>query len=436
VRLRDWLLAQQITICFLPTPLAEQLLGLAWPAASALRVMLTGGDRLRQYPASTLPFALVNNYGPTENTIVTTSGVVPRQAHAAGAPSIGRPIANTQAYVLDRHLQPVPIGVPGELYIGGAGLARGYLHRPDLTAKQFIVNPFADERPTSDAHRPAPENALIQSVVGSQLWQDRIYKTGDLVRYRADGELEFLGRLDQQVKIRGFRIELGEIEAVLGQHAAVHEAVVVVREDTPSDPRLVAYVVPSDDHGSSTTGTPDAGDPSLVIAELRHFLRAKLPNYMVPAAFVLMDTLPVTPNGKIDRRALLALADARSELIAIYVAPRTPAEELLASLWAEVLGVAQVGVHDNFFDLGGHSLLATRLIAQLRETFQVELPLRALFEHPTVATQVAVVEQACQAARSRDDRIAAMLAKIQQLSDDEARALLNEKLLARAVSYD
>src|SRR6185295_9129116 len=258
-------------------------------------------------------------------------------------------------YVVDPHLRPAPIGVPGELLIGGAGLARGYFGRPDLTAERFIPDPFS-------------------GALGA-----RLYRTGDLARWLASGEVEFLGRLDHQVKVRGHRIELGEIEAALAEHPSVRAAVAVVREDAPGDQRLVAYVVAGD-------GTAPAN------GELRRHLRDKLPEYMVPATFVPLDALPLTPNNKVDRRALPAPETAGGERRA-YVAPRTLAEELLAGIWAEVLKVERVGVQDNFFDLGGHSLLAAQVVSRLREAAQLELPLRALFQNPTIEGLAGVVEE-------------------------------------------
>ena len=263
---------------------------------------------------------------------------------------IGRPIANTQVYLLDPFLQPVPIGIPGELYIGGANLARGYLDRPELTAERFLPHPF------------------------SQQPGARLYRTGDLACYLPDGSLEFLGRIDQQVKLRGFRIELGEIEAVLSQHPAIQESVVLLREDVPGDQRLVAYVVP---HTETTL--------PLATSELRHFLKEKLPDYMLPSAFVVLDCLPMTPNGKHDRRALRAPETDRPDLPVAFAVPRTVLEAQVAAIWGEVLRLQRVGVYDNFFELGGHSLLATQVISRIRNTFHVEMPLRRLFEAPTVA---------------------------------------------------
>jgi acyl carrier protein len=271
--------------------------------------------------------------------------------------SIGRPIANTQVYILDRHLQPVPIGIPGELYIGGDGLARGYLNQPELTAEKFIKDPFS--------HEPGA----------------RLYKTGDLVRYLRDGNIEFLGRRDHQVKIRGFRVEPGEIETILAQHPAVRENVVLGREDTPGEKRLVAYII------------PDQEQPPTV-SELRAFLREKVPDYMVPSAFITLDMLPLTPNGKVNRHALPAPDITKPELEEIFVAPRTPIEEALAEIWAKVLKLERVGVNDDFFDLGGHSLLATQVISRLRDTFQVEIPLRYIFELPTVAKLAEAIKKA------------------------------------------
>jgi len=351
---RDWLVARAITISFVPTALAENLVTLDWPQQPALRSLLTGGDILRVYPPETLPFRIFNNYGPTECTVVTASAQVWPNAHPLHFPTIGRPIANTQIYILDAQRNPVPIGVTGEIYIGGEGVARGYLNQPELTAEKFIYHSFEGE--------PAR----------------RLYRTGDLARYLADGNIEFLGRSDNQVKLRGYRIELGEIEAVLGQHPMVQSSVVVVREDTPGDKRLVGYVV------------TQPGE-SFDAAEVRKYLKQKLPEYMIPSALVLLDELPLTPNGKVDRKALPAPDQGRPELGNVYQAPCTAVEEALASIWSELLKVDQVGIHDNFFDLGGHSLLATQIVSRVRSCLSVELPLRTLFEKPTIEQMAAAI---------------------------------------------
>jgi acyl carrier protein len=281
-------------------------------------------------------------------------------------------------YVLDPQGQPVPVGVAGELCIGGEGLARGYLNRPGLTTEKFVPAPLG-EQPGA-----------------------RIYRTGDLARYLPDGRLEYLGRMDHQVKIRGFRIELGEIETLLNHHPAVQQSVVIDREDQPGDRRLVAYVVPTQARRKAAEHLARAADTepgaeagyvqSIINNELRRYLHTWLPDYMVPSAFMLLDTLPLTPNGKIARRALPAPDTTRPEMTTAYVAPRGPVEEVLARIWADVLGVERVGIHDHFFELGGHSLLATRVISRLRQVFQVELPMRSLFEAPTIAGLVEAIE--------------------------------------------
>jgi len=355
VQLQQWLLAEAITLTFLPTPLAERIVTLPWPKPGVLRLLLTGGDRLTQTPPTTLPFPLVNNYGPTEGTVVTTSCVVASRPGNGAAPPIGRPIANTQVYVLNRQLKPTPVGVPGELYIGGASLARGYLNRPDLTSERFIPNPWSSE-----------PGALL-------------YRTGDQVRYLPNGSLEFLGRLDQQVKLRGYRIELGEIETTLAQHPAVQEAVVLAREDTPGDKRLVAYVV-------------SGQEPPPTSADLRRYLKERLPEYMVPAHYLFLQTLPLTANGKLDRRALPVPEGTTQQEERGYEEPRTPLEDGVAEIWAQILRLEHLGIHENFFELGGHSLLATQVIARIRDVFQVEVPLRAFFENPTIAEMATCIE--------------------------------------------
>jgi amino acid adenylation domain-containing protein len=339
-KLFEWLAERKITICFLPTPLAE-VLGSTQPLPKLhLRALLTGGDKLHEGPWSSLPCPITNHYGPTENTVVSTC----IRANSGSVPPIGKPIANVRAYVLDEAHQPVPIGVAGELHVGGASLARGYVNRPGLTAERFVPDPFSN-------------------VPG-----ERLYQTGDVVRFLADGNLEFLGRKDHQVKLRGYRIELGEIESALAVHPQVKHAVAMVREDGAAEKRLVAYVVPQD------RSTP------LDTNELRVYLQGKLPAYMVPAAWVELHELPLTTNGKVNRQALPA-PQRRAES---QRRPRTPREETLCEILAEVLSMDRVGIDDDFFALGGHSLMATRVVSQVRAALGVELSLRTIFAAPTV----------------------------------------------------
>ncbi len=324
-----------------------------------LRQLLAGGDVLSaphvQRFLQTLPHCqLINGYGPTENTTFTCCYAFPTGASPGASAPIGRPIANTQVYILDERMQPAPVGIAGELYAGGDGVARGYFNRPDLTAEKFITNPFG---------------------------AGRLYKTGDLVRWLPNGNIEFLGRIDQQVKLRGFRIELGEIEAVLGQHPAVQEAVVAAHKAENGEPRLVAYVVTND----------KMSDP-VILSGFRDYLRQKLPDYMIPSSFMAVDVLPLNSSGKVDRKALPA---PEIQGTTSYARPRTLTEEKLAAIWREVLQVKDVtvGIHDSFFDLGGHSLLAVRLLAQIRQVFDRPLPLPILFQYPTVAALAAYLEE-------------------------------------------
>ena len=316
---------------------------------------------------------MINVYGPTEITCWCTHASF---TEATPVAHIGRPMANAQIYILDPHGEPVPVGVPGELHVGGVGLARGYLDRPELTAERFVANPFR-----LDA-------------------TERMYRTGDVARYRPDGNIEFLGRLDHQIKLRGFRIELPEIEMTLREQPNVRDVAVLCREDQPGDRRLVAYVVLHADQGAQNPGA---------IADLRGRLQQRLPDYMVPSAIVLMDELPRTASGKVDRAALPAPDTSRPAAQSTYVAPRTPVEHAIARTWSELVGVADIGVHDHFFaDLGGHSLLATQACSRLREVFQIDIPLRTFFESPTVAALARTVEDV-------------LLATIEQMSDDEVR---------------
>ncbi len=390
--LRDWLLAERISVSFVPTPLAEQLLTLPWPTTAALRLLLTGGDRLRQAPPPDLPFTLVNNYGPTEGTVLVTSGVIaPTTVAAPALPDIGTPITTAQLYVLDRFGQPVPQGVGGELYFGGLGLARGYLDRPDLTAEKFVPHPFATE--------PGA----------------RLYRSGDRVRWLADGRLDFVGRADDQVKIRGVRVEPSEVAALLGQHPQVQTALVLAQRGPSGDGQLLAYVVL---HPSDQTSAPTP-------AGLRAYLKERLPDALVPSAVVLLEALPLTPNGKIDRKAL-PLPDQSEDLAANYVAPRSLVEQVLSDMWCEALHHERISIHANFFDVGGHSLNATQIVSRIRQAFQLDLTVRHLFETPTIATlaqrMVALEQQP-----GRTEKIARALQRIKAMSGSDIQKMVQAK---------
>jgi amino acid adenylation domain-containing protein len=355
--------AQHITVLQLVPSMLRVLLeaeGLA--TCGSMRGVICAGEELSvELQArffAQLDADLHNFYGPTEATINATHWACERASHRRKIP-IGRPMPNTQTYLLDAQLQPVPIGVAGDLYIGGAGLARGYLNRPELTAEKFIPNPYSD-------------------VPGA-----RLYMTGDLARYLPDGSLEFLGRRDLQVKLRGVRIELGEIEVALAQHAAVREAVVVAREDTPGEQRLVAYIVL-------------AQEPGPTVRELYHFLAQKLPDYMVPSTFVRLAALPLTPSGKVARQGLPSPDCSRPDLDDPFIAPGTSLEQQIAAIWCYLLRLAQIGVHDNFFELGGHSLLAMQLLYRVREATRIDVSLLSFFETPTVAGLARIIETATQ----------------------------------------
>lgn len=347
-----------------------------------LKQLLAGGDVLspshvRKFIDTNPGCKLINGYGPTENTTFTCCYRITEAG--AGPVPIGRPIANSKVYILDAHLQPSPIGTVGELYIGGDGIARDYNNRPDLTAEKFIPNPF------------------------SQRQGARLFRSGDLARYLPDGNIEFIGRRDNQIKLRGFRIELGEIEANLIEHESVREAAVIAREDSPGDRRLVAYVV------------SDKESVPALIGELRQFLQERLPDYMLPSHFMLLDALPLTANGKVDRRALPPPETADTVSERKYVAPRTPLETALETMWCQVLRIEQAGVEDNFFESGGHSLMATQLVSRIREAFRVDVPLRSLFENPSIARLAEVIEDL-------------LIEKIEGMSDEEAEALLNRRV--------
>lgn len=377
--LKDWLVGHEITISFVPTALAERLIMLDWPADTKLRFLLTGADTLHHHPRPGLPFALINNYGPTEATVVATSGrVVPEKRNAEQRPPIGRPIDGAAIHILDESLNPVPRGQVGELCIGGAGVGRGYVNSPELTAKKFLPDPFAN--------RPGA----------------RLYRTGDFARWLPDEEIEYVGRMDGFIKIRGYRVEPNEIIAVLNRHTAVQASAVIERGDDTDNQHLVAYIVVNAGHASPTA------------TELRDLLRSRLPEYMIPAAFVVVPDLPLTPNGKLDREALPPPDPTTTLPDENYLSPRTLLEEKLSSLVANLLGVSRVGVNDNFFLIGGHSLLGTQLIAHVRDDFGVELPLRSVFESPTPALLAQGIERL-------------MVSKIDEMSEEEV-----QRALARA----
>jgi amino acid adenylation domain-containing protein len=395
---------------FVPTVALHQLAEVATrtrSVPSSLRAVITAGEQLRITPAVEELFAhlpgcrLHNHYGPTESHVVAAH---PLTGPPGGWPRwvpIGRPISNTQIYLLDRHLHPVPIGVAGELYIGGDCLARGYRNRPGLTADRFIPNPFS-------------------ASAGA-----RLYRTGDLARYLADAGIEFIGRVDSQIKVRGFRIEPGEIEVTLAQHPAVHEAVVVARGDTPGDRHLVVYFVPC---------TKEA----VAVADLRSFLAGRLPEYMLPQILVQLDRWPLTGSGKLNRQALPAPGGARSD-VETFIAPQTALERILAMMYADVLKLKQVGVHDNFFtDLGGHSLQATQLVSRVRDNLQVELPLRSVFDNPSVLKLAQVLLAGDSSQRSTIEKTAELLLALSECSDEEikARLMRSQDISGEAGQYD
>jgi amino acid adenylation domain-containing protein len=327
----------------------------------------------------------INAYGPTETTVCASAAVC---AEDGSKPSIGKPIANTTIYLLDENLEPLPVGVPGQLYIGGDGLARGYLHRPDLTAERFIPNPF--------------------SASAGQ----RLYDSGDRARFLPDGAIDFLGRLDQQVKIRGFRIELGEIEAVLNEHEEIKEAVVIVREAANGEKRLVAYVV-------AAIGT------GVEASQWRAYMKERVPEYMIPSVFVEIGEMPLTVSGKIDRQAL---PEVEREEGTSYEPPRTAIEESLAGIWKQVLGVERVGIHDNFFELGGHSLLAMQLNSRVCQMFQIEIGINSIFGAPTVATLAELIEKEQTGQQADDLSLEDMLREIESLSMDDIDTALSDEL--------
>lgn len=374
--LRKWLIDEKITITFLPTVLAEQMIMLDWPAATKLRFLLTGADTLHRYPRPGLPFELINNYGPTEATVVATSGQVANaKEEFEQRPPIGRPIDGAEIYIVDQSLNPVARGEVGELCIGGTGVGRGYVNSPELDAKKFVSDPFAG--------RPG---ALL-------------YRTGDLGRWLPDGQIEYVGRMDDLIKIRGYRVEPNEIIAVLNAHPAIQASAVIEQHDGRENQRLVAYLVLNSAQASPTA------------SELRDHLRSRLPDYMVPAVFVVLPEIPLTSNGKIDRKALPAPNAGTTLPNEDYCSPRTVLEEKVSALVSNLLGITPVGMNDNFFLIGGHSLFGTQLIARIRDNFEVDLPLRSVFESPTPALLAQQIEHL-------------MTIKIDAMSDDDVQGAL------------
>jgi phosphopantetheine binding protein/AMP-binding enzyme len=381
---------------------------------------------------------VVNIYGLTEISDVNAFAVIGSREQDRPV-TIGQPLQNNQLYILNRRRQLQPVGVVGELCIAGESLARGYLNRPELTAEKFLPSPFVtlSSRQSAVGSRQSGDNALPTAYCILPTGE-RLCATGDLARWRADGSIELLGRLDHQIKVRGFRIEVGEIEALLAGQASVRECVVVARADVPGETRLVAYVVTSNElQVTSSSESPLVTRHSSLVTQLRAALKQQLPDYMVPSAFVVLDRLPKTPNGKIDRKALPPPDLSGAALEAAYVAPRTPTEERVVGIWAHVLRVERVGVHDNFFELGGHSLLATQVLYRVRETFQIELPLHTIFMDPTVASMAQAIDQSqpqqrkelptIQARPRGNKSVDELLAKLDQLSESEIKQLLLKK---------
>ncbi|MFN6531147.1 non-ribosomal peptide synthetase, partial [Nostoc sp. ChiSLP03a] len=437
--LLGFLQEKQIQRMFLPVVGLQQLAEVALGndiVNTGLREIITSGEQLQITPAISLwlsqltDITLHNQYGPSESHLATSYTLPNAIDTWPLLPSIGRPISNTQIYVLDKYLQPVPVGVPGEVYIAGALLAQGYFNRPQLTQEKFIANPFGRSRGAGEQGRQCGLGGFPQEQLPSSRGEkenqfpnsERLYKTGDLARYLPDGKLESLGRIDNQVKIRGFRIELGEVEAVLGQLSDVQASCAVVREDTPGDKRLVAYIVPQ-------------LEQTISIGEVRNFLKEKLPEYMLPSAIVILEALPLSANRKLDRRALPA-PDLHNQLSDRYVAPRNPIEEILSVIWAQVLKVELVGIYDNFFELGGHSLLATQLVSRVRNSLKVELPLRSLFAAPTIAE----LSQNIQQLQQQDLTASAILPKARDaelpLSYAQQRLWFLDKLNPNSAFYN
>jgi amino acid adenylation domain-containing protein len=383
---------QRVSTIFVTTGLFNVLVDEGLKDLHTLRQVLTGGEaasvaHMRKAYEQLGEGGLIHVYGPTESTTFTTYHVVTEESLRGATVPIGRPISNTETYLLDPQLRPVPIGVAGEIYIGGAGLAREYLHSPALTAEKFVPHPFAAE--------PGA----------------RLYATGDLARFLPDGSIDFLGRRDKQVKVRGFRIELTEIEGVLGRHDKVREVAVVAEALSEGEGRqLVAYIVP-------VPGT------SLSPADLRDHVIDSLPDYMLPAAFIFVDRFPLTQNGKLDVKALSLAKEAQQNSEEAYVAPVNAVEETIAGLWSQLLGVERVSIDDNFFHIGGNSIFAIQLISRLNKTFNLELPLRTIYDKPQLSDLAACIIQ-LQAEQADAAELNELLAELETISEDDARAML------------
>ena len=352
--LLSWVTETGITMCFMPTPMVEATLLEQLPKNIKLRYLLTGGDKLHKVDNKDIPFKLVNHYGPTENTVVSTAVEVDVSDSSNDIPSIGYPIDNVQTYILDKNKLPLPIGVPGELYVGGLGLARGYVNQKELTQSVFINHSFDNNS------------------------KQRLYRTGDLVRYSSDASISFLGRIDHQVKIHGYRIELGEIESVLSKQEGIKNAVVIAREDEPGDKKLVAYVIWKSNSSFSSSA-------------LRIKLKEFLPDYMVPAYFVLIDNIPLTVNGKVDLKSLPKPDTKQLHKNSDIILARNDSEKILSDIWSAVLRLEEVGIHENFFDLGGDSILSIQIIARANQ-HSIHLSPKMLFKYPTIAELALVSE--------------------------------------------
>jgi len=395
---------EKISILWLTAGLFHQMIDEQIASLSGVQQLLAGGEALsvnhvKRAIGSLKQTRIINGYGPTENTTFTCCYSIPADWTGGTSVPIGKPIANTQVYILDTELKPVPVGMPGELFTGGDGLALGYVNRPELMASKFIKNPFANDASC-----------------------ERLYRTGDLARWNPDGTIEFLGRLDEQLKVRGYRVEPGEIEATLVKHPAVSNAAVITKADKSGNRHLVAYLVPREEQ-------------TLSLDEIRNFASSKLPPYMVPSDFVMLKSFPLTANGKIDRRALPDPNYGNPERQGTTIEPIDETEERLLHIWTELLGKEKISTDTNFFHLGGHSLLATQVISRVGKSFGVELPVRAIFEAPTISKLAREITQAQQAGwveapeiqpNATGARAAELLARLDELSDEEVEKLLQE----------